>query len=197
MVPGFRTVSTREKRFRLISRSSATASMIQSTSPHHPRLYSRFPGVTSRAVSGVKNAAGRDFFAASRPASNNPIAYRGRLRRQSLALFLRRQFFRDRLSRKQGMPAFARCAAIRAPIVPAPSTTAFSIRCFISPRQLQNPKLRLQSRKPRVNPKTPAPGKCATVSYRSRDATNGNHFQMVWEGHSRPAFIRILGGAPK
>jgi hypothetical protein len=34
-------------------------------------------------------------------------------------------------SKMQGSPAFAKCAAIREPIVPAPSTTAFSMRRFI------------------------------------------------------------------
>ena len=69
IVPGLRTASTRSNNWRLISRFSATASMIQSTWPHHARLSSKLPGVMSRAVSGVKNAAGRDFFAASSPAS--------------------------------------------------------------------------------------------------------------------------------
>src|SRR5712691_311357 len=34
-------------------------------------------------------------------------------------------------SKMHGKPAFAKCAAMRAPIVPAPSTTAFSIRRLI------------------------------------------------------------------
>ena len=67
IVPGLRTASTRSSSLRLISRFSATASMIQSASAHHARLSSKLPGVISRAVSGVKNAAGRDFFAASSP----------------------------------------------------------------------------------------------------------------------------------
>jgi len=89
------------------------------------------PGVISRAVSGVKKAAGRDFFAASRPASTI------RLRTAGLSS-VRPFFFSSGVSsggtissRKQGMPAFARCAAMRAPIVPAPITAVFSIRFFV------------------------------------------------------------------
>src|SRR5260370_41808361 len=35
-------------------------------------------------------------------------------------------------SKMHGRPAFAKCAAIREPIVPAPSTTAFSMRRFMA-----------------------------------------------------------------
>jgi hypothetical protein len=35
-------------------------------------------------------------------------------------------------SKTHGSPAFAKCAAIREPIVPAPSTTAFSMRRFMA-----------------------------------------------------------------
>src|SRR6266571_3232047 len=35
-------------------------------------------------------------------------------------------------SKMHGSPAFAKCAAIREPIVPAPSTTAFSMRRFMA-----------------------------------------------------------------
>ena len=51
-VPGLRKVATRSRRFRLISRFSATASIIQSASATHERWSSKFPGVIHEAFSG-------------------------------------------------------------------------------------------------------------------------------------------------
>ena len=59
------------------------------------------------------------------------IAHRGAFEGQPVSFFLGRKSRGMMSSRMQGMPAFARCAAMRAPIVPAPSTAAFSILRFI------------------------------------------------------------------
>ena len=75
------------KKFALDLRFSATASMIQSAWPHQAMLSSRFPGMTRRAVSGVKNAAGLDFFAASSPARRCDCV-RPDFRGQGLCAFL-------------------------------------------------------------------------------------------------------------
>ena len=69
IVPGLRTASTFLSSVRLISRSSTTASMIQSTSPSFFRSSSKLPTVTRRASDGSKKAAGFDFTAASSPAA--------------------------------------------------------------------------------------------------------------------------------
>ena len=54
----------------------------------------------------------------------------------------------------QGKPAFAKCAAIRAPIVPAPNTTAFSMRRFMTRLIVREfvPQDRLQNRQAPVKP---------------------------------------------
>jgi hypothetical protein len=71
----------------------------------------------------VKKAAGFDFFAASSPA-------RTILLRSAASPALNPGGTISRSS--TGTPAFAKCAAIRAPMVPAPNTTAFSIRLFMN-----------------------------------------------------------------
>src|SRR5262249_40145022 len=75
------------------------------------------------AKPSVKKAAGFDFFAASSPERtillrSTPDAPAAR-------------FGGTMSSRMHGSPAFAKCAAIREPMVPAPSTAAFSMRRFI------------------------------------------------------------------
>ena len=74
MVPGLRIASILRNNLRLISRSSTTASMIQSTSASFGRSSSKLPIVTSLASDGLKNAAGFDFTAASKSGSRNAIA---------------------------------------------------------------------------------------------------------------------------
>ena len=69
IVPGLRMASILRSRLRLISMSSTTASMIQSTSASFCRSSSKFPMVTSRASEGLKKAAGFDFTAPSNPAA--------------------------------------------------------------------------------------------------------------------------------
>ena len=69
IVPGLRIASILRSRVRLISMSSTTASMIQSTSASFDKSSSKLPTVTSRASEGLKKAAGFDFTAASRPAA--------------------------------------------------------------------------------------------------------------------------------
>jgi hypothetical protein len=76
------------------------------------------------ASAAVKNAAGFDFFAASNPARTILL--------RSPAGAPAGKFGGTMSSKTHGNPAFAKCAAIRAPIVPAPSTTAFSMRRFMA-----------------------------------------------------------------
>jgi len=96
----------------------------------------------------VKNAAGFAFFAASNPvrtillraAAPSPGAVPG----EAIS------------SKMHDTPAFARCAAIREPIVPAPNTATLSMRRFIKkalPARLD----RLQNRHSTVKPHTRNP----------------------------------------
>src|SRR6266853_2424160 len=123
MAPGLRTCTTRESNFRLISRFSATTSMIQSASAQRARSSSKFPIATRSASAGVKKAAGLDFFAASSPARTILL--------RSVAGASAGKFGGTISNKTHGSPVLAKCAAIREPIVPAPSTTAFSIRRFM------------------------------------------------------------------
>src|SRR5713226_6296565 len=76
------------------------------------------------ASAGLKKAAGFDFFAASSPARTILL--------RSAAAALAGRFGGTISSKMHGSPAFAKCAAIREPIVPAPNTIAFSMRRFIA-----------------------------------------------------------------
>src|SRR5580658_4857947 len=108
MEPGLRCFNTLSIRARLISRFSVTASTIQSQPLILARSSSKLPGVTSDLVSGVKKAAGFCFRAASNPPREAALrlAWLGR----------------TISSNKAGMPALAKWAAMRDPMVPAPST---------------------------------------------------------------------------
>jgi len=90
-------------------RSSVTASITQSQSFSFARSSSKLPVSIRVACSGVKNAAGFAFFNAVSAAS---------------ARWLRSPSGVARSSSSTGTPALARCAAMREPIVPAPSTAA-------------------------------------------------------------------------
>ena len=126
--PPRRCCSTRSNSFRLISRFSTTASITRSQSLSFARSSSKFPILTSEAISGVKNAAGLAFLAASSPVRAV------RLRTSfdsSVRPFICSSGVSSRgaiSSRSVGTLALASCAAICAPMVPAPSTAAFSIR---------------------------------------------------------------------
>ena len=93
------------------SSRSSTASMTRSWSCNLSRSSSRFPTVTSLARAELKNAAGRDFKAFSRPPAGGQLRFRscgasgGTMSRRSV-----------------GIPALARWAAMPAPITPAPRT---------------------------------------------------------------------------
>src|SRR5436309_13633862 len=76
------------------------------------------------ARDGVKNAAGFDFLAASSPARTILLRSAGGASADKLAGTIS--------SKTHGSPAFAKCAAIREPIVPAPTTTASSMRLSIA-----------------------------------------------------------------
>src|SRR6266851_4622555 len=123
IAPALRTCATRESSLRLISRFSATTSMIQSASAQRARSSSKLPMATRSASAGVKKAAGFEFFAASSPARIILL--------RSAAGASAGKFGGTISSRMHGSPALAKCAAMREPIVPAPSTTAFSIRRFM------------------------------------------------------------------
>src|SRR5260370_39330374 len=123
IAPGLRYCATRESSLRLISKFSATTSMIQSASAQRARSSSKLPMATRSASAGVKNAAGFAFFAASSPARTILL--------RSAAGASAGKFGATMSSKMQGSPALAKCAAMREPIVPAPRTTAFSIRCFM------------------------------------------------------------------
>src|SRR6266567_7882263 len=124
IAPGLRNCATRPSSLRLISRFSATASTIQSASAQRARSSSKFPMAILSARDGVKNAAGFDFLAASSPARTILLRSAGGASADKLAGTIS--------SKTHGSPAFAKCAAIREPIVPAPSTTAFSMRRFMA-----------------------------------------------------------------
>src|SRR5713226_2043251 len=98
--------------------------MIQSASEQRARSSSKFPIVIFSASAGVKNAAGFDFFAASNPARTILLRSPAGASADKIGGTIS--------SKMHGSPAFAKCAAIREPIVPAPSTTAFSMRRFMT-----------------------------------------------------------------
>src|SRR5882724_8192911 len=119
MALGLRNWATRERSLRLISRFSATTSMIQSASATRARSSSKLPMEIFTARAGVKNAAGRDCLAASRPARTILLwSAPGASGLRSGGTMSRRM---------HGRPALAKWAAMRAPIVPAPRTAAFWI----------------------------------------------------------------------
>src|SRR5271163_2996160 len=124
IAPGLRNCATRDSKFLLISRFSATTSMIQSASAQRAKSSSKFPIETFSASAGVKNAAGFDFFAASSPARTillrSPAGAPGFRSGGTIS------------NKMHGSPALAKCAAIREPMVPAPNTAAFSIRRFMA-----------------------------------------------------------------
>src|SRR5271167_136161 len=124
IAPGLRNCATRDSKFLLISRFSATTSMIQSASAQRAKSSSKFPMEIFSASAGTKNAAGFDFFAASSPART--ILWRSPAGAPDL------QSGGTMSSRMHGRPALAKCAAIREPMVPAPNTAAFSIRRFMA-----------------------------------------------------------------
>src|SRR5260370_1180116 len=126
IAPGLRNWATRASNFLFISRFSATTSMIQSASAQRARSSSKFPIAIFSAIAAVKNAAGFDFFAASSPARTILL--------RSPADASAGKFGGTMSSKMHGNPAFAKCAAILEPIVPAPSTTAFSMRRFMARR---------------------------------------------------------------
>jgi len=102
---------------------------------------------TRSASEAVKNAAGFDFLAASSPARTILLRSAGGA---SAA-----KFGGTISSKMHGKPALAKCAAMREPIVPAPSTTAFSMRRFMEAFQKIHRQDRLQNRHPVVKPDAP------------------------------------------
>ena len=151
--PGRRCCSTFSYKMRLISRFSTTASIIRSQSFNFGRSSWKFPILISEARSEVKKAAGLAFFAVSRPAramrlrSASCTLPHGRVSASLASRPLPDGRAADTggtpetdadggvsegppsrgtmSSSSVGIPAFARCAAICAPIVPAPKTAAF------------------------------------------------------------------------
>src|SRR5690606_35692466 len=92
----------------------------------------KLPSVTSRAFFADINAAGRDFFIAAKPAA----ATRFRTWVDSSVSPAFSSFGKSSVgaisSKRTGIPAFAKCASIAAPIVPAPTTAAFLMIILLS-----------------------------------------------------------------
>ncbi len=123
--PGRRCCSSFWYRLCLICKFSTTASIIKSQSFNFARSSSKFPTLTSPARSVVKNAAGLAFFAASYPSRAMRLRTCGDSSVSPLACSSGVSSRGTISSSRVGIPALARCAAICAPIVPAPSTAAF------------------------------------------------------------------------
>ncbi len=115
IVPGRRTRSICSSSVRFASMRSTTASTIQSAPARRFRSASKPPVVMSAAASRVKNGSGLRAAARFNPS---------------------RAISAVMSSRWVGTPALARCAAICAPIVPAPRTAADWIRGVIAGRPL-------------------------------------------------------------
>ncbi len=99
---------------RLTSSCSTTASSIQSAVARRPKSVSKPPVVIREAASAVKNGSGFSARARLRPS------------RATAAVMS---------SSRTGTPALAKCAAICAPIVPAPSTATdrisdINLQCY-------------------------------------------------------------------
>ena len=109
--PALRTPSTARKTFCLMSTRSITASMIQSQSASSARSSSRLPGVMSFAREAAMSGDGLVFFSFSMAPIANELLPPG----PSCAMS----------SSTTGMPAFATCAAMPAPITPEPRTPTF------------------------------------------------------------------------
>ncbi len=131
IVPGRRCGATRSRRRFLISRFSATTSMIQPASAQRARSSSKFPSVIRANAAGPKNAAGRDLTAASNPARTMRLRTRESARVSPRAFSSGVSAVGTMSSRVQATPQLAKCAAMRAPMVPAPRTTTLSMRGFI------------------------------------------------------------------
>ena len=103
IVSGPRSASSLARSACLASRRSTIASTIQSARAARSRAASKPSVETSAAVPGVKRGSGLSARARSNPS---------------------RAVFASRSSSSVGTPALAKCAAIWAPIVPAPRTAA-------------------------------------------------------------------------
>ena len=107
---GARWGTTRASRLVLMNRFSATAWITQSHWASLGRSSSKLPTVMSEVRDGSKKAAGWPW-----------PARRGR---QSKAVALRAFTFWNEIQQQRRIPALAKWAAMREPIVPAPSTAA-------------------------------------------------------------------------
>ena len=110
-VPGLTCRAERDHIARLISRSSETASITQSTLARRLRSSSKLPGVISSSAFGSLTGAGLKVLRRS-------MAVRASRSGSSLLL---------RSRRSHGMPLSASRPAIWEPIVPAPRTATLSI----------------------------------------------------------------------
>src|SRR5712692_6796040 len=101
--------------------------MIQSASASFGRSSSKFPIVINGATSGANSAAGCAVLADSRPRLAIRLRTAGLDSVRPLACSAGINSRGTMSSKSVSTPALARCAAILAPITPAPSTAAFLI----------------------------------------------------------------------
>ena len=130
--PGLRCFSTSANSLCLISRFSTTASMTKSQSLSLTKSSVKFPVEISLALSPSINGAGRSFLAASKSALTIRLRTAGD---SSVKPFFSSSAVNSlgaMSNNKVGIPAFERCAAMPAPIVPAPKTAAFVMFIFSS-----------------------------------------------------------------
>ena len=112
-----------------MSRFSATTSMIQSASAHQARLSSKLPMVMRAAVRGREEGGGPRLEGGIQAGANDAVADARIARSRGRGISRRRVSSVGTISSsQQRTPALARCAAMRAPMVPAPRTATFSIR---------------------------------------------------------------------
>ena len=144
-----RCVSTCASSSRLASSRSTTASTIQSHLASRGRSASNPPVATRRAVARVKKGSGFSARARSSPAA----AVRA-----------------SRSSSSTGTPAFARCAAICAPMVPAPSTAADRncVICDASPARVRAAARAVQKKGGGPDPRTLL-NRCGAASGQGRE----------------------------
>jgi hypothetical protein len=127
MQSGRTTFSTLANSSCLIFRFSITTSMIQSTPASQSRLSSKLPTFIIEAFFLVKNPAGLDFKTPANPFVANRFRQAGLFSVNPCALSASVSSKGMISRRTHSIPALVRCAAMVAPMTPAPRTAAFLI----------------------------------------------------------------------
>ena len=128
---GLANCATRASSARLISRFSATTSMIQSASAQSFKSSSKLPVTMRFSRPRVKNAAGLRLDRGGQAGANDAVADVGTCEGQARASLVGRKLRRRDIQQRAPDAGIGECAAMRAPMVPAPRTTTFSIDRFI------------------------------------------------------------------